>query len=90
MQLANVERLLDDRSSTGPSLDVAARACTAIAWPRALLSLMGTARINRILARLRNSLASGVIVREAVDHLRAPLINENSTLGAPFSAWAHY
>ena len=81
--LANVERLLADRSSPGASLDEEGRACAAIAWHRALLSHIGNARINRIVARLSNSPASDAILRVVVGHFRTPLISENAARGRP-------
>ena len=51
----NIGRLLSDRCSSRDSLGAAVRACAAIARPRALLSQIETARINRLVARLRNS-----------------------------------
>lgn len=87
MILGNIDRLLSDNRASGALLDDAVGAFAAITWPHSLLAQVGTSRINRMLARLRNSPDSGATPRAVVDHFRTPLILHNANAGPEFTAW---
>ena len=85
--IANLSRLLNDRSSSRASLDQALRAFLALDWSHEVLSQVGTSRLNTLWARIRSSPATPDLIRTVIEHIRRPLIARNAALDPAFAAW---
>ena len=76
--IANLSRILNDRTCDQAYLDQALRAFWALEWPRVVFAHVGTSRLNSLWVRIRPSPASPDLARTVIEHIRRPLIDRNA------------